>query len=299
MDTREETRELMKKIGLERAFCANELKTLPKGSMEISVCGNRLRFQQYQRRDGKCVRRGIGKDEGLVRKYSRKRFLKQYIGGLDHDYALLQKAFLKMTGTSFAAVKNELPLHFRGLPDDYFGRFGGFRPNPSRDPAVLVMEIPKGLGDYHQPMDAAAWAALPYAENTRFPERKTVRAANGLLTRSKSEAEYSGFYDRAGIVYHYDETFYFIERSEYDPLGTIRYISPDFVLLRADGSFLFHEHFGLTDDVGYMRECFRKVMTYIDLGIMPGRDLLITFERPGGGVDLGLLKAQLAEQYYI
>lgn len=304
MDPRELTRDLVVLLSLERDFCANEYGSLPWGHLDICQDGKYVKYQHYYKHGGKYIRRGIKKKPLLVRQLARKRFLQEKIGRLDHNIALLQTAAVKMHGLSSAAIIDSLPKGLKGLPSEFFRRDMGLRPQPSRDPNVFAREFPRSLSDYPKDSDGSdlspsTWATLPYAENTGYLENKTVPAENGLLTRSKSEADYADFYDKTGILYHYDETFFFMEGESDRRFGRVRYISPDFVLLRPDGTFLFHEHFGRTDDPKYMRDNIRKIMTYIELGIMPGRDLLISFERPGGGVDLKLLQAQLNCQYYL
>ena len=46
-----------------------------------------------------------------------------------------------------------------------------------------------------------------------------------------------------------------------------------------------------TENAQQERSSIEKLQTYIKLGIMPGVDLMITFELPGGGIDWDLAKA--------
>jgi|GEM_PF-1102489 len=297
-----------------RTFGTIELGSLPRGNVYIFRDGSLKRYVLERYVKGVRKRHGITRNTNLVRKLLRKRYVKTDASVLDADIRIMQDAMKRITGNAPELIISKLPSAFRELPKEAFRRNSGLVPRPVRDGSVEYMQIPRNLSDYIDQAQTGRfgsdgraasllltpdeWAVLPYRENTKYIESKTVAAANGLLARSKSEAGYIEFYESEGILYHYDETFWYLQRTEYDPNGTVRFISPDFVLLRPDGSFLFHEHFGRPDDADYMRSNIEKLLTYIDLGIMPGIDLMITFEMPGGGIDLRQTEIQLNNLYY-
>jgi len=282
-----------------------ELQSLPSGNLVIYKDGLNYKYIRDMREKGVRKRRGVARNRRMLQKLARKRFLKERAALLDADIKVLSDACRRLKGYGSSEILSLMPPLFRTLPQELFRGNTGIHPHPVRDQCVPIMMIPRSLDDYPALTDpatdvlpAAAWGALPYRENTKYIEQKTVITEYGLLARSKSEADFIELYTLDDILFHYDEVFAYMDRSEYDPQGTLRYISPDFVLLRPDGSFLFHEHFGLTDDPEYMEKNLEKLWKYIKLGIMPGRDLMITFERPGGGIDMNLVRAKLDSMYY-
>ena len=308
MNYRIELQKMLQNMVKYRGIVSEELRAMPEGTLYIYRDAHLLKYVRDLRIKGKRVRRGITRSSELINKLARKRYLQRQAIIMDRDIKLIRKALNSIEGTEFEHVRSQMPAMFRELPVEHFYRNYGLRPCPTRDESWPFRDLrtTRSLADYDnfgcvvgkgKPAGAhitpEQWAMLPYRENTKYLETKTVLAVNGLLARSKSEADYIRLYENEDVLYHYDETFCYLDRTEYDPNGTLRYISPDFVLLRPDGTFLFHEHLGRPDDPKYMRENIEKLHAYISLGIMPGIDLMITFERPGGGIDLELSRAML------
>lgn len=76
------------------------------------------------------------------------------------------------------------------------------------------------------------------------------------------------------------------------PDGTV--IHPDFKIYIPElRKFRFHEHLVFPDNPEYMRSFLWKEQKYIEFGIYPNRDLLITIEEPGGGIDMEKLNQML------
>ena len=56
-------------------------------------------------------------------------------------------------------------------------------------------------------------------------------------------------------------------------------IYPDFTLLHpVTGKILYWEHFGMMDDFKYAQKALNKIELYNRAGIIPGIDLIMTFE---------------------
>jgi hypothetical protein len=136
----------------------------------------------------------------------------------------------------------------------------------------------------------------------KHAESKINRTTSGLLVRSKSEASILEFYDKYDIPYHYDEVLDFgalllSRRAAGDPAAlayqgpVIR--SPDIFAARLDGRLYIHEHFGKPDDPQYASDMQNKLELYYACGFVPWDNLIITFDEPGGGIDLQLVEAQL------
>lgn len=92
----------------------------------------------------------------------------------------------------------------------------------------------------------------------------------GIIFRSKSERELAELLDELGIEY------------KYEPLLTIggAEIFPDFVcFIRELGIGFIIEHFGMIDNIRYIESPILKFRTVTSVGMIPGIDILFTYER--------------------
>lgn len=101
-------------------------------------------------------------------------------------------------------------------------------------------------------------------------EITTPHEHNGTFFRSKSEREMAEYLDEMGIEYKYEPLMQF---------GDIT-IYPDFVCYIPELGFGFIiEHFGLVDSPSYAENAMKKIKLYIEAGLVPGFDILFTFEK--------------------
>lgn len=131
------------------------------------------------------------------------------------------------------------------------------------------------------------WMKKPYKKNKAYQEHLTCKAPDGQMVRSKSEAEIIAVLIELGIPYRYEcaltedgQTYY-----------------PDFTLwLPEYDTFKYWEHLGRTDDPSYRNEAFNKIGWYIDHGIIPQENLILTYETKGH--PFTLVKARSVAKYY-
>lgn len=74
-----------------------------------------------------------------------------------------------------------------------------------------------------------------------------------------------------GIPFRYEQVI---------PIG-VREFSADFTFEAADKSEFFWEHAGMMDDPEYAEKHLRKLITYQKVGVLPGSNLLISYDRKG------------------
>jgi hypothetical protein len=160
----------------------------------------------------------------------------------------------------------------------------GLWPNPSRDPGIEVRYPVTDTGG----MTPEEWGALPYRENTSFCENKIHYSSRAIACRSKSEMAILELYDNLGIPFHYDETLQL----------SGEYVSPDFIGARSDGKLIYHEHFGLNDPE-YIKRAARKTELYRNASIIQGKNLICTYDREDGSINLALIEAMIKDMYNI
>ena len=93
-------------------------------------------------------------------------------------------------------------------------------------------------------------------------------------------------YYKLGIPHHYDELL----------VMNGRQISPDFNGARADGTIIYHEHAGLHSDEYRVRD-EQKRHNYADAGILPGVNLIYTYDDENGNLNMKLAEEQLKHYY--
>lgn len=131
----------------------------------------------------------------------------------------------------------------------------------------------------------AIWMAEDYAKSTYNTWEKDHVTAKGLKVRSKSEviiAEKLDFYD---IPYRYEEMLYIRQYA----------FAPDFTILTKAG-MKYLEHAGLVDDERYMSRHNWKMQMYAKAGIVPWKNLIVTYDEEDGGFDSRIVESEIVNK---
>ncbi|MBE5913976.1 MAG: hypothetical protein E7274_07920 [Pseudobutyrivibrio ruminis] len=113
------------------------------------------------------------------------------------------------------------------------------------------------------------WENQKYKTNPYYPEQCNVSCLSGHMVRSKSEAFIDMALVQHGIPFRYECELV---------LGGQAYY-PDFTLRIPDtGKIIYWEHFGRMDDADYARNAFNKMKVFYDYGLIPGHNVIYTFE---------------------
>ncbi len=120
------------------------------------------------------------------------------------------------------------------------------------------------------------WCREAYECGDRRLNELRIRARCGLLVRSKSEAFIADWLFEHRIPFRYEQVL---------RVGD-HVFCPDFTILLPDGRLIYWEHFGALGKSGYLLDTQKKLANYLEAGIYPGRDLLITCEDGDNPLDL-------------
>ena len=120
------------------------------------------------------------------------------------------------------------------------------------------------------------WENMPYEQSDYRPEGKRMRTGRGLMVRSKSELLIAELLYRYDVPFRYEQVLH---------VGSM-IIVPDFTIKRSDGQIFYWEHMGRISDPVYFERQIQKVRIYHSAGIMPGRDLLVSYDGPDGTIDI-------------
>ena len=233
-----------------------EVRLLPKGTLQIEKRKNtELLFQNYTVK-GTRHRRLVNNDSHTVAGLCRKEYLKQKSIILNNNLSDWKKMRNKYKGEDFNTVMAVLPKRFKQFPEEYF------------------LESRLIEND---------WGHQPYVQSTFRKEEKIHRTSDGIFVRSKSEALICEILMKYGIQFHYEEIL---------ETGEKKYI-PDFTIKRADGKIVYWEHCGLTSDFQYMQRHNNKIAAYSAIGILPCKNLIITYDDNSGNIDTHTIETHI------
>jgi len=295
MNTIRELEKIINDLYGELHMVRTELKRYPKGA--LMLVRNHGRIQKYMVRyiNGKRKVKGIGKDPELVHQLARKAYLLRSQTTILDTIRELKAAGKRITEINTADMTASLPANFEQLPEDYLlqpvlKRTSHTAPCPCTDDSCPIENAALFLRDTSR----AEWKSMKYRQNSMFAEQKNTTVPGGLKVRSKSEAGIINIYERYNIPYHYDQLLRFVpesDPSENDGTYTENafFLSPDIISVRKDGKIIYHEHFGLTDSQDYLNNAQKKLRIYASCRIVPWDNLIVTYDLPGGGIDLDLV----------
>lgn len=138
------------------------------------------------------------------------------------------------------------------------------------------------------------WHEEIYEKNTLYSENLRYETEQGDFVRSKSEVIIANilYQNRKHILYKYEKPLEVMEQ------GRVKTIYPDFTVLNLHtGKVSYWEHAGMMDNPYYANEFVKKINTYIENDLLPGRDVIVTFESQGNALDIGVVKRLIKEMF--
>ncbi len=280
------TKQLLAQMKKERERVMKELKRLPKGDLRITSNGkDRLSVFRQTGTGSDRKRKGIGRQIPLVYKLAHKAYLEEYLDRVETNIRLLERSDPRLRSLDPADILACLPKHFDMLDAarviDPHAADPASYPNPVYDKSVYPRSAALNTGE----LSPRAWAELPYCANTKNREHLIHRTAKGVLCRSKSEVAILNSYDNLQLFYHYDEVI------EIDG----RYLSPDGIIARQDGTLVYHEHAGV-QSADYRGSLLEKLFLYAAGKIYLGHNLILTFDAPDGSINMQLIEMVLRDR---
>ena len=247
----------MKKIEVTLKNEANELKKIienakkrlknaPSGHLRISKSRGRV---EYYFKDEQCS--ASGKNGRYMKANERK--LAKCIAQRDYDIQLLKKATERVKAIEKFLEKYEKT----GLKEMYQ------KMNPHRRELIDAVVISDE--EY-----VKQWQAVDYERKPIINDTQVIITERGERVRSKSEKIIADKLNMLGVSYRYECPILLD--------GNIK-VYPDFTILRIpEREEVYLEHFGMMDDMDYLKKVMHKLKTYESNGIYLGINLFITFE---------------------
>lgn len=121
---------------------------------------------------------------------------------------------------------------------------------------------------------AEKWAEEKYAAAKRT-DKHVIETMGKEMVRSKSEALIADRLFTAGIPYRYEQLLMLDIRDNL-------FYYPDFTILnKRTRKVIYWEHLGLLGDKKYCLDNLNKIDIYMRFGIVPGKNLILTYECEG------------------
>lgn len=127
------------------------------------------------------------------------------------------------------------------------------------------------------------WANQPYTQSQYKPENKIHTTTRGLKVRSKSELLI------AEKLYEHDVQFRYEQLLHISGMD----FAPDFTIRTEDGSLIYWEHCGLTNNKTYMEKHKWKLSVYEKAGIVPWENLIVTYDDKNGILNLSTVESEI------
>ena len=151
----------------------------------------------------------------------------------------------------------------------------------------LVKPIQYGINEKRK-----RWMEECYEKNMMYPDNLRFETEQGDMVRSKSEVII------ANILHKYKEQILYKYERPLELLvdGRVKTIYPDFtIFILETGEIKYWEHAGRMDDPAYASEFVKKVNLYIQNGLLPGRDIIFSFESYSNPLDITMVKELVKE----
>lgn len=145
------------------------------------------------------------------------------------------------------------------------------RDTPQANQLLHMPEYKDLLSPFFSPLsqELLDWMNAPYEHNIKYPEQLIHKTISNHLVRSKSEAIIDTILHINHIPFRYECALNLGKTTLY----------PDFTIRHPlTGTQYYWEHFGLMDDLTYSKNAYSKLQLYTSIGIIPGIQLITTFE---------------------
>ena len=239
--------------------CRKEFDSLPEGHLSRGR-QNDKDFYLHEQKDensGKRGRRRVGAADDLIRQLARKKYLEKFIPQLSKETDRLRKFLAGRSDVDPAQIIDSMKGVYSSLPEEYF--FGG------------------------RWCDTEKWANEPYPMSDYRSDEKKHTTSRGLHVRSKSELLIAEKLYEFDIPFRYEEVIMIAGRQ----------YAPDFKILRKSGKLVYWEHLGLMENQDYRHKNKWKLSVYEHAGIVPWRNLIVTYDEYDGGINLAVIESEI------
>lgn len=231
-----------------------ELRNLPQGTLQRK--NKKGGKEYYTRKDG--TQMYIPKNQhSLVNDLKRRRILETAESIAKGNIKAMERLLKEYKPLDFEEIERSLPRAYRGLEPV----------QPNFMPGEKTYFGAKGQH-------------FTQSDNPYRRENLVNSTYFGLKTRSKSEAILAETIYRSGFSVYYEKKIIL-----YDEFGNQKTAYMDFIIPLTPFYEIGLEHNGLLEDDTYFQRNMEKLRLYHMNGIYQPKNLIITADKPGGGLD--------------
>lgn len=233
----------------------------PDGSLYYQKKENRIQFLYAHSVDGKKKREGINHKTELIKALARKKFAEKSLKIIEANVDSLQKCIDSIKPFDCDEVVKSMGDAYSLIPNEFFFDRYLVTINLNLDGAIQARV------NRHR-----EWGNAPYNQSNYMVEMKKNVTSRGIRVRSKSEALITEMLYRIyDIPNHYEQV---------QTIDGIT-ICPDFTFEDSEGKLFYWEHLGMMDNPEYAERNLKKLNRYYNVGIVPGDNLILSFDRKG------------------
>ena len=232
----------------------NELLLPIKGSLLRSQRNGKRMYQRDYIENGRRKRETITEESQILKNLARKEYLRNEEKLLRENLRLLNMIKDKYVEIEPANIISMMRSSYKELPAEYF----------------FSTEA------------ASVWEKASFEQSTLRQQNRKHVTSRGLKVRSKSEMLIAERLYANNIPFRYEELL---------RIGVKTY-APDFTIMKKDGNIIYWEHCGMPNDKGYMIRHKEKMEDYESIGIVPWRNLIVTYEEEGT-FNLGIIDSEI------
>ena len=226
-----------------------ELEHMPEGHLKIQKRLENVYYYQMIQENGKTKKYYIEKRNAeLIKKLACKHYYMKVQTKLKKEREALKKFLINYDEKIADAIYDQMPVEKK----------------------ELIQPLRMTAGEALR-----KWENERYEANQNYPENLIYKTDQGEMVRSKSELILANmlYQNRKYLLYKYERPLELMQGDK------IQVIYPDFTILNIlTGKITYWEHAGRMDDPKYANQFVYKVNGYMSNGIMPGRDLIFTYE---------------------
>lgn len=269
---KEKIEKMLAELEVRLKIANNELKACPEGTLSVVKREGKMTFFQIMYLEGRRQRKSLAKTPELIFGLARKEYLTKEKDILEKDVKVLKAAIKSLVEPSADNVLSSISGHLRDVPDKYF-----FLEN-------LKNSGSSSGGNSGKNTDRKInWADRPYRMSSYRAEEKTHTTSRGLKVRSKSEVLIAEMLYRYNIPFRYEQVI---------QIGDIILV-PDFTIRLPDGRIVYWEHCGLMVLKEYREHHKRKMEAYEKAGIVPWKNLILTYDDENGNINVGIIESEI------
>lgn len=248
-----------------------ELESYVEGNLACCKNTGKDTFYHTYSKSGHYVRTSINRNPAMIKALARKEYLEQAIKALNNNIKVLTRAGEGIRPLDLENLRASMTRAYKKLPDEYFHgeelSGGGRR-------IYMLDDFSEGIKRHE------AWGKAPYEKSTFKPEQLRHPTTAGFKVRSKSEQHIVEKLLDYGVPNHYEEIIWLNGRE----------FAPDFTFRDRLMQPFYWEHAGMMDDPSYESNHKWKIKEYERAGIVPWRNLIITYDE-GGVINAPLINS--------